>query len=309
MIEVKNLTKKFGSLTAVNNLSFQVNRGEVLGFLGPNGAGKSTTMRMITCFLTPTSGSASVNGFDIVNNPVDVRKQLGYLPENAPVYPDMTVESFLKFIAEMREFSGAALKKKVDDTIEKCFLENVRHQTIDTLSKGYKQRVCFAQAILHDPPVLILDEPTDGLDPNQKHEVRQLIKKMGEEKCVVLSTHILEEVDSVCSRAIIIAKGQIVADGTPAQLRAMSKLHGAVTLSILSVAEDTVVPFLASLPDVYHAEKIGEKNNANVYRVFPKENKSIAHHIASAVREKKWELEEFNIEEGRLDEVFRKVTT
>ncbi len=308
MIEVKNLTKKFGALTAVDNLSFQVNKGEVLGFLGPNGAGKSTTMRMITCFLTPTSGAASVNGYDINKHPVEVRKQIGYLPENAPVYPDMTVESFLKFIAEMREYCGAQLKKKVDETIEKCFLKNVRHQSVDTLSKGYKQRVCFAQAILHDPPILILDEPTDGLDPNQKHEVRQLIKKMGKEKCVILSTHILEEVDSVCSRAIIIAKGKIVADGTPDKLRSMSELHGAVTVTITGVSKDTVIPFLASLPDVYHADKIGEKNSSTLYRVFPEKGKSIAHHVASAIREKKWEVEEFKIEEGRLDEVFRKAT-
>lgn len=218
MISVKNLCKNFGGRHAVNNVSFEVNKGDVLGFLGPNGAGKTTTMRMITGFLTPTSGSASVGGFDVQQNPIEARKCIGFLPEAAPSYGDMTVSAFLGFIAEMRGFSGAERGRRVDAVVEKCLLNHVRHQSIETLSKGYRQRTCLAQAIIHDPPVLILDEPTDGLDPNQKHVVRQMIAGMAKDKVVVFSTHILEEVEAICSRAIIISDGKIVADSTPAEL-------------------------------------------------------------------------------------------
>ena len=219
MIQVKELWKRFGHREAVRGVSFEVKKGEVLGFLGPNGAGKSTTMRMITGFLTPTAGTVVVDGADVVENPVAVRTKLGYLPENAPVYGDMSVRRFLRFIAEMRGFYGAEADAKADAAIEKCFLADVRHQTIETLSRGYRQRVCFAQAILHDPPALILDEPTEGLDPNQKHVVRNMIKSMGREKVIILSTHILEEVEAICSRVIIISSGKVVADGTPASLK------------------------------------------------------------------------------------------
>ena len=270
MIEVKNLVKVFGARRAVDDVSFSVGKGEVLGFLGPNGAGKSTTMRVITCFLPATSGTVTVNGFDINADPVAVRRHIGYLPENAPAYTDMTVAGFLGFIGEMRGFTGAALGKRVDEILETCYLLGVRNQSVGTLSKGYKQRVCFAQAILHDPPVLVLDEPTDGLDPNQKHEVRQLITRMSAEKCIVLSTHILEEVEAICTRTIIIAKGKIVASGTPAELKAQSELHGAVTLTVTGVKEDEAVPFLSALPNVYHAKKIDTRNGGLVLRVFPK---------------------------------------
>lgn len=222
MIEVKDLRKSFGAIDAVNGISFKVEKGEVLGFLGPNGAGKTTTMRMITGFLPPTSGSASVCGHNVALNPVAVKRELGYLPENAPAYGSMTVTSFLKFAADLRGFAGKEKRNRVEAIIEKCRLTTVRHQSVSTLSKGYRQRVCFAQAILHNPPVLIMDEPTDGLDPNQKHLVRLMIQEMAKEKAIVVSTHILEEVDAVCTRAIIIANGAIVANGSPEELKAKS---------------------------------------------------------------------------------------
>ena len=221
MLEVKNLKKNFGDFQAVKGISFTVGKGEVLGFLGPNGAGKSTTMRMVTGFLPPTSGTASICGHDIVSDPVGAKRCLGYLPESAPSYRAMTVREFLMFIASVRGYQGAAAKAKVDEVVVKARLEPVVGKTIETLSKGYRQRTCFAQAILHDPSVLIMDEPTDGLDPNQKHTVREMIREMSAEKAIVISTHILEEVDAVCTRAIVIADGEIKADGTPAELRAM----------------------------------------------------------------------------------------
>lgn len=220
MVELKHLTRRFGSITAVSDLSFGVARGEVLGFLGPNGAGKSTTMKMITGFLTPDAGVVTVDGVDVARAPVAVKRRLGYLPEGAPLYGDMTALEFLEFVAALRGFRGAERKKRIDRTVDTVNLGDVLHQPIDTLSKGFKRRVGLAQAILHDPEVLILDEPTDGLDPNQKHEVRQLIRGMAADKVIILSTHILEEVDAVCTRAMIIARGRLVADGTPAELEA-----------------------------------------------------------------------------------------
>ncbi|MBL9214000.1 MAG: ATP-binding cassette domain-containing protein [Opitutaceae bacterium] len=221
MIEVKGLVKNYGALRAVDNVSFTVRRGDILGFLGPNGAGKSTTMKMITGYLRPTAGSAVVDGFDVTRDPVAVKRRLGYLAESAPAYPEMTVLEFLGFIAEIRGFRQAAEKEaRVRRVVELCHLDGVRRQPIETLSKGYKQRVGFAQALLHDPPGLVLDEPTDGLDPNQKIEVRNLIKGMAAEKAVILSTHILEEVDAICNRVIIISRGRVVVDETPDQFRA-----------------------------------------------------------------------------------------
>ena len=220
MLEVRNLEKWFGPIYAVRGVSFQCVKGEVLGFLGPNGAGKSTTMRMITGFLPPSGGTAFLGGYDIRESPVEAKRLLGYLPENAPAYEDMTVEEFLLFVAEMRGFRGRRARERAGETMKRCFLDTVCHQPIETLSKGYKQRVCFAQAVLHDPPILIMDEPTDGLDPNQKRTVRQMIREMAAEKAIVLSTHILEEVEAVCTRAIIIHEGRIVADGNPEDLKA-----------------------------------------------------------------------------------------
>jgi len=218
MIEVESLTKQFGSKLAVDNLSFTVKKGEVLGFLGPNGAGKSTTMRMITGFIPPSHGDAKVCGISITDNPRVAKTKIGYLPESAPLYNDMTVTGFLKFCASIRGLVGAERNDAVERAIETCFLGSVAKQSIDTLSKGYRHRTCLAQALLHDPEVLILDEPTDGLDPNQKYEVRQLIKRLGKTKAILFSTHILEEVEAACTRAVIVDRGRIVADGTPAEL-------------------------------------------------------------------------------------------
>jgi len=222
MIQIRNLVKTFGPHRAVDGISFTVERGEVLGFLGPNGAGKSTTMRMITGFMPPTSGTVSVGGHDVVESPLEAKRLIGYLPENAAAYPDMTVHGFLNFAAELRGLDGEARKKALRRVVDLCFLDSVLHQSIDTLSKGYRHRTCLAQALIHDPEVLIMDEPTDGLDPNQKHDVRNLIKRMGENKAIIFSTHILEEVEAACTRVIIIDRGRIVANGTPQELKARS---------------------------------------------------------------------------------------
>lgn len=222
MIEVSNLSKHFGTKTVVNKLSFTVQKGEVLGFLGPNGAGKSTTMRMVTGFITPSKGDIKICDTSVIDQPKRAKRHIGYLPEAAPLYDDMTVLAFLQFCASMRHLHGKIGRDAISKVIETCFLGNVAHQSIHTLSKGYRHRTCLAQALLHDPKVLILDEPTDGLDPNQKHEVRQLIKRLGKTKAILFSTHILEEVDAACSRALIIDQGNIVADGTPSELREQS---------------------------------------------------------------------------------------
>jgi ABC-2 type transport system ATP-binding protein len=219
MIKVEQLSKRFGSIVAVDNLSFQVGRGEVLGFLGPNGAGKSTTMKMLTCFLRPDGGTAVLDGCDIQKDPVGVRRRIGYVPENAPIYDEMSAGSFLRFVCDARGIKGQKAKDAIDRVVNLCNIQSVFHQVVETLSKGYKRRVGLAQAFLHDPDILVLDEPTDGLDPNQKHDVRDLIRTMGKDKCIVVSTHILEEVDAVCTRAIIIARGKILADGKPEELK------------------------------------------------------------------------------------------
>ena len=231
MIKIENLVKTFGAKRAVDGISFTVERGEVLGFLGPNGAGKSTTMRMITGFMPPTSGKVSIGGHDVAESPLEAKRLMGYLPENAASYPDMTVHGFLNFTAELRGLEGGARKKAVGRVVELCFLDSVLRQSIDTLSKGYKHRTCLAQALIHDPQVLVMDEPTDGLDPNQKHEVRNLIREIGKEKAIIFSTHILEEVDAACTRAIIIDRGRIVASGTPDELgRPLDEVFRRLTL-------------------------------------------------------------------------------
>jgi ABC-2 type transport system ATP-binding protein len=231
MIRIENLVKTFGAKRAVDGLSFNVERGEVVGFLGPNGSGKSTTMRMVTGYYTPTSGRVTVGGHDVVESPLEAKRLIGYLPENAAAYPDMSVRGFLEFAAEMRGLSGAAKAKAVARAVERCFLGSVLHQSVDTLSKGYRHRTCLAQALIHDPEVLILDEPTDGLDPNQKHEIRNLIREIGKTKAVIFSTHILEEVDAACTRAIIIDRGRIVAQGTPDELgRPLDEVFRRITL-------------------------------------------------------------------------------
>ena len=232
MISVKNLSKSFGQKLAVDSISFEVKKGEVLGFLGPNGAGKSTTMRMVTGYLPPTGGEVLIDGVNVSEKPIAAKQKIGYLPESAPLYSDMTVASFLAFTGEIRGKGSS----EVNDAIETCFLEPVKNQSIDTLSKGYRHRTCLAQSILHDPEILILDEPTDGLDPNQKQEVRNLIKRMGEDKAIIFSTHILEEVEAACTRAIIIDQGRVVADGTPVELKSKSKSAGSIAVSINGMA-------------------------------------------------------------------------
>ena len=219
MISVRKLRRTFGPIIAVDDISFEVEKGQVLGFLGPNGAGKSTAMKMLACFLTPDSGTATVCGYDILRQPVEVRRSIGYLAENAPAYNEMTVAGFLKFVCDARQIKGAARKRALDRVVPMCAIESVYHQTIDTLSKGYRRRVGLAQTLIHNPDVLILDEPTDGLDPNQKHEVRRLINQMAQDKCIIVSTHILEEVEAVCTRTIIIARGSILVDSTPEELK------------------------------------------------------------------------------------------
>jgi ABC-2 type transport system ATP-binding protein len=311
MIKVENLEKHFGAKRAVAGVTFSVERGEILGFLGPNGAGKSTTMRMITGFIPPTAGKVSVGGHDIVEQPIEAKKLMGYLPENAPSYNDMSVYGFLSFCAELRGLRGEARKKAVHRAVEMCFLESVLHQSTDTLSKGYKHRTCLAQSILHDPAVLILDEPTDGLDPNQKHEARQLIRRMGEKKAIVFSTHILEEVEAVCTRAIIIDRGKIVANGTPAELKQRSDVAGAVSLRVIGVAAETVKVRLASVPGARKATIVREEAGSVWARAYPSEgsvNGALARSVADATLKEGWKFEELHTEEGRLDEVFRSIT-
>ena len=310
MIEVRNLTKYFGAKKAVDNVSFTVQKGEILGFLGPNGAGKSTSMRMITGFIPPSSGTAVIGGHDIGEEPIAARQKIGYLPENAPVYPDMTVSGYLDFCAEIRGFSGADRKKKVDAAIEKCVLSDVRFQTVSTLSKGFKQRVCFAQSIIHDPEYLILDEPTDGLDPNQKHEVRLMIRNMSAEKAIVLSTHILDEVDAVCTRAIIIADGRIVADDTPSCLKTRSALHGAVSLTLERTDPDRFLSCIRPVEGIKNTKILEHTDNTLKVRIFPKSpDVLIADQVMSALSANGLKVKSLFVEQGRLDEVFRTITS
>ncbi|HEC16089.1 MAG TPA: ATP-binding cassette domain-containing protein [Sedimenticola sp.] len=310
MIKIDRLRKDFGRFTAVDDISFEVNQGEVLGFLGPNGAGKSTTMKMITGYLPPSSGSVTVAGYDVAEHPLEVKRRIGYLPEGAPAYPDMTPADFLDFIAEVRGFRGKEKQRRVQDTVRQVSLEDVLHQPIDTLSKGFKRRVGLAQAILHDPQVLIMDEPTDGLDPNQKHEVRTLIGNMAREKVIILSTHILEEVHAVCSRAIIIARGRIVADGTPEELEAKSQWHNSVTLT-LSPGKDSpeqVREQLEAMPGVARLETLPGHDNRLRYQLYPHAARPILADVSRMVHERQWEVEEMRQNQGRLDDVFRAIT-
>ncbi|MCD6042189.1 MAG: putative transporter, ATP-binding protein [Burkholderiales bacterium] len=299
MIRIENLVKTFGPKRAVDGVSFTVERGEVLGFLGPNGAGKSTTMRMITGFMPATEGKVTVGGYDVAESPLEAKRLIGYLPENAASYPDMTVKGFLEFAAELRGLQGSRRKQAVERVVETCFLGSVLRQSIDTLSKGYKHRTCLAQALIHDPEVLIMDEPTDGLDPNQKHEVRNLIRDLGKKKAIVFSTHILEEVDAACTRAIIIDRGKVVANGTPEALRNMSDLAGAVTLSAHGASEEK----LATL---------GRVENLNgAWRIYPRDKSKapeLAQSVVELVAREGWKVEGMYSERGELDEVFRRIT-
>jgi ABC-2 type transport system ATP-binding protein len=309
MIKVQNLQKSFGAKKAVNGVSFTVEKGEVLGFLGPNGAGKSTTMRMITGFIPPSAGEVSVGGFNMLETPIPAKRLIGYLPENAPSYTDMTVRGFLGFAAELRGLRGEAKKRAIHRVVELCFLETVLEQSIETLSKGYRHRTCFAQAIIHDPEVLILDEPTDGLDPNQKHEVRTLIRKMGQTKAIIFSTHILEEVEAACSRAIIIDRGRIVANGTPEELKQRSEHAGAVTLRLLDGSAALIAQKLNHIPAIDRCVVLADSPPA--VRALAKKNSQrgdLARAISEIAAREHWKVEELHTEEGRLDEVFRTIT-
>ena len=311
MIKIQDLTKNFGPKIAVNRVSFTVERGEVLGFLGPNGAGKSTTMRMVTGFIPPTSGSIRTGDYDMLEQPIEAKRLIGYLPENAPLYSDMTVYSFLGFTAELRGLRGDEKKRAVLRAVDLCFLERVLYQSIDTLSKGYRHRTCFAQAIIHDPQILVMDEPTDGLDPNQKHEMRSLIKRMGEKKAIVFSTHILEEVEAACTRAIIIDRGQIVANGTPQELKLKSDAAGTVLLRLAGSSAAALQQALAPLAAVRKTAILEETAGGVCARVFPQAKSvdgALGRLLFETALKASWKVEELHTEEGRLDEVFRGIT-
>ena len=306
MIKTEHLSKRYDSLVAVDDVSFQVAPGEVLGFLGPNGAGKTTTMRMLAGFVTPTAGRASICGHDIATDPLRAKASLGYLPEGAPTYGEMTVRRFLEFIADLRRLEGDRRRARLDYVIGRLQLSRVLDQTIETLSKGFRRRVGLAQAIMHDPPVLILDEPTDGLDPNQKHEVRTLINEMARDKIIVISTHILEEVDAVCSRAIIIARGRIVADDTPLALEAKSRYYNAVTLQLEQADQlEAARAAVAALPAVAEVEV--SVRDARL-TALPRAGATILTTVSELAVRQGLKLKELHLESGRLDEVFRTIT-
>jgi ABC-2 type transport system ATP-binding protein len=306
MIKTEHLSKRYETVTAVEDVTFEVRPGEVLGFLGPNGAGKTTTMRMLAGFVTPTSGNASICGHDVETEPLAAKERLGYLPEGAPSYGEMRVRHFLEFIADLRRLEGSRRRARLDYVIERLQLASVLEQSIETLSKGFRRRVGLAQAIIHDPPVLILDEPTDGLDPNQKFEVRTLINEMARDKIIVISTHILEEVDAVCTRAIIIARGRIVADDTPLKLAARSRYYNAVSLQLerpeqLAAARAAV----AALPSVADVE-VSEREVR--LTALPRSGAAILAAVSELASSKGLALKELHLESGRLDEVFRTIT-
>jgi ABC-2 type transport system ATP-binding protein len=267
-------------------------------------------MRMITGFFPPTSGTVIIGGDDIQAQSIAARRKMGYLPENAPVYPDMTVSRYLDFCAEMRGFSGAAKRQRVGETIERCFLTGVRHQAVNTLSKGYKQRVCFAQSILHDPDYLILDEPTDGLDPNQKHEVRQMIREMSVTKAIIFSTHILDEVDTVCNRAMIINDGKVVADDTPDGLRRRSMFHGSVILTVTGTPSDDLANHIGRLDGVASVSEVNSEGDRRTLRIFPEDpEQPIGDRVIESVGQTGGSIASIFVEQGRLDDVFRTITT
>ena len=309
MIVIEKLTRNFGPIAAVTGIDLSVAKGEVLGFLGPNGAGKSTTMKMIAGYLTPTSGRVSICGHDVETDTIAAQSKLGYLPEGAPAYGDMTPRQFLGFIARVRRYSGAEAKRRAAEAAARTELEPVLNQPIETLSKGFKRRVGLAQAILHDPPVLVMDEPTDGLDPNQKHSVRTLIRAMAREKAIIISTHLLEEVEAICTRAVIIDRGRIVADGTPANLLARSRHHNSVTLSLPLAQSQTAMNALQRQPGVASVEEVSRGGEIATITVFPKENARLIDRVTQLAISEHWDVRELYAEAGRLDDVFRAITT
>ena len=309
MIKINGLTKLYGRHTVVDDLSFHCEPGEVLGFLGPNGAGKSTTMKMVTGFVTPNAGSAAVCGHDVQTDALAARRRLGYLPEGAPCYAEMTPATFLDFVADIRGLNDTVRRERMSEVVERLHLDKVLNQSIDTLSKGFKRRVGLAQAILHDPDVLILDEPTDGLDPNQKHEVRELIRSMSAEKLIVISTHILEEVEAVCSRAMIIAAGRILADDTPARLASGSRYHNAVRLRLEDAGQfDEACAALGRLDSVGSVEGKREALEMTALAANRAEGQPVWAEVSALVSDRGWQLHGLNQQSGHLDEVFREIT-
>ncbi len=306
MIKTENLTRRYGDLVAVDALSMTVEPGQVLGFLGPNGAGKTTTMRMIAGFIAPSSGTVSVCGHSLTTDPVAAQACMGYLPEGTPGYDEMTVAGFLRFIADIRDLGGERRRSRMNDVIERLHLAPVLRQRLETLSKGFRRRVGLAQAIIHDPKVLILDEPTDGLDPNQKQEVRQLIREMAADKIIVISTHILEEVEALCNRVMIIAHGRLLADDTPDGLIARSRYHNAVSLSLTDDSANKVRSDLAALQQVASVE-LDEATGR--ITAFPASDKPLLPEISRLASDLHWSLKELQLESGRMEEVFRKITT
>lgn len=308
MLDIQGLTKQFGQFTAVDDVNFSVAAGEVLGFLGPNGSGKSTTMKMVTGFLTPTAGTAIVCGNDVTRDPIAVKRHIGYLPEGAPLYDDMTASGMLSFVADVRGLSGADRRNGIDNAVEKLQLNEVFNQQIGTLSKGFKRRVGLAQAILHDPDVLILDEPTDGLDPNQKHHVRELIADMSKDKVIVISTHVLEEVDAVCSRAIVIARGKMIADGTPADLEQRSSYYNAVSVRLHRDHVPGLKEALGGIGDIERIETADDHGDTAHVLVMAKNGATIIETVNARMRDRSIAIEQLYVERGRLEDVFRQLT-
>ena len=309
MIALSGLTKKFGPILAVDDINLTVNRGEVVGFLGPNGAGKTTTMRMVTGFLPPSSGTAEVCGFDVVDDPIYVKQKIGYVPEGAPLYEDMTPKQFLTFIAGIRGITGAEVDVRIDEAVEKVRLREMLNRPIEMLSKGYKRRVALAQAMLHDPEVLILDEPTDGLDPNQKDQVRNLINEMAHDKAIIISTHILEEVEAVCTRAVIIASGKLVFDGTPEDMERQSTLFNAVSIRLKESLVEKAISDISSLKNVKAVEDVIRIDGIADLLVLPNEGSVIISDVSERIRSSAIEVEEVRAERGDMFEVFHELTS
>lgn len=308
MIALSGLTKKFGPILAVDDINLTVKRGEVVGFLGPNGAGKTTTMRMITGFLLASAGTAEVCGFDVARDPISVKQKIGYVPEGAPLYDDMTPKLFLEFIAGVRGISGDQVKSRIDEVVEKVRLGDMLHRPIETLSKGYKRRVALAQAMLHDPEVLILDEPTDGLDPNQKDQVRNLINEMAKDKAIVISTHILEEVEAVCTRAVIISSGKLVFDGTPEDMERKSTRYNAVSIRLKEALVEKAQSEISGIANVKEIKNVNQSNGMATLLVRPNDDNVIISDVSERIRSGGLEVDEVRAERGDMFEVFHNLT-
>ncbi|MGB1834436.1 MAG: ABC transporter ATP-binding protein [bacterium] len=308
MIEVIEISRNFGRFQAVSNVSFQVQKSEVLGFLGPNGAGKSTTMKMLTGYLQPSSGDALICGHSVTKQSLKARAKIGYLPESAPSYGEMQVEEFLRFAGKVRGLTGEKLNSQIEKVLEDTSLQTVRKQLIETLSKGYRQRTCLAQSLLHDPPVLLLDEPTDGLDPNQKYEVRKLISQLKEDRTILVSTHILEEVEAICTRAIILSEGKIVGDGTPEELLSKSVYHNAINLKISEKPNQNVQQILLGIPSVERVEIQSSNHQTLSFVILAKQGQPILEEVKERLDQQNVKILEMYVEKGRLDEVFRQMT-